>query len=388
MNTSIGIYVHIPFCASHCVYCHFVIDLSRGEIQKQYVDALLQEIGHWGNLDRFSVDTVYIGGGTPSWIDAQAIPKIFSALRANFRIMPYAEITIEANPDSLEDRKLEIYCDAGINRISIGVQSFRNDELKRLGRTHTAWDADRAIYRARHAGFSNISIDLISGLPNQTVGGWNENLQNIQSLQPEHISLYLFDVDEESPLGRKILSPGKKSPRYDLPDEGEVKRLYEFAQKELDRHGYEQYEISNFARRSDARTLKSLHNLKYWNMQPYLGLGCAAHSFIGSKRWRNENSTEKYIQDIRSKHDAQCDIEELSPARQAEDAFIFGLRQIEGIHYDTLSGMIHQDAHRLFRDVIDPLVDEGWLIEDNDHLRLAPQSLLVSNEIFRRFLAG
>jgi oxygen-independent coproporphyrinogen-3 oxidase len=400
----IGVYVHIPFCAAHCSYCHFVIDLARGEVYERYGDALTTEIAQWGqrlsSQGRQRADSLYIGGGTPSWMPTHLIGGIVRTLRENFLIDAEAETTIEVNPDSIDEEKIQAYREVGINRISVGVQSFHDEELKRLGRTHSARDAERALQQLRRGGMNNLSIDLIAGLPGQTMSHWKTNFEHLASLGPEHVSLYLFDEDEGSTLGRKRLQravgPEDKvqgSTRWNLPDEDELKRIYDFAALELDRLGYEQYEISNFARRVDPGpsppgSFRSRHNLKYWNMHPYLGLGCAAHSFLFPERWRNENSTEGYIQSLLSKDDPRREIDEISLARLAEDAFIFGLRQTEGIHYPSLSTLLGRDARSLFRPVIDPLLAEGWFIEREDTLRLAPQAFLVSNEIFERFIGA
>lgn len=408
MNEPLGIYIHIPFCASRCFYCHFVIDLSRGEIQRRYADALLTEIEQWGN--RFSktgdppVNSIYIGGGTPSWVDPRSIERILRTLQESFLIAKDAEVTIEVNPDSLDDKKIATYFEAGINRVSVGVQSFHDDELKRLGRTHTAHQARQALLSLREGGFKNISIDLIGALPGQSLGRWKENFAAIQELHPEHLSLYLFDVDEDSALGRRVLAQNFKS-RFtahsadtaappgpsDLPGEEEVVEIYQQAISELTRLGYEQYEISNFAKRSAGtraplQTYRSRHNFKYWNLQPYLGFGCAAHSFLLPHRWHNENSTEGYIHSIASRQDPRREIEEMTADRLAEDTFILGLRQIEGIRYDRLSIHLNRNARSLFRNIIEPLMEEGWLIERDGTLRLAPHAVLISNEIFARFV--
>ena len=236
----IGVYFHIPFCAAHCSYCHFVIDLARGEVQGRYVDALEMEIEHWGSRlshpDRQRVDTLYIGGGTPSWIPGSAIEKIIQTVRNCFAVDEGSEITVEVNPDSIDAVKIRHYQQAGINRVSLGVQSFHDDELKRLGRTHHAAQAESAIRQLRQGGFDNISVDLLAGLPGQTVSHWKKNFEHLAALRPEHVSLYLFDEDEESALGRKVLrrAPGPGGtmtphPGWDLPDEEELRRIYDFA---------------------------------------------------------------------------------------------------------------------------------------------------------------
>ncbi len=410
-NEAIEIYIHIPFCEAHCAYCHFVVDLGRGEIQQRYRDALLREIEHWGaRLDSSSsslqeTDSVYIGGGTPSWIDSRWVIEFLQQTRSHFAVPSGAEMTIEINPDSLDERKMDDYLAAGINRASLGIQSFRDEELRRLGRTHTAAQATQAFSKLRRAGFENISVDLIAGLPGQTAEQWEESLLRLGELNPEHLSLYLFDLDEESPLGRKILhskasvssssqpKAGSASPKFALPPEEEVVRIYELAVNRLHSMGFEQYEISNFARRpfkngTSRSSFQSRHNLKYWNLQPYLGLGCAAHSFLSGQRWHNCDSTDDYIQAVATRGEARVEIEEINASRLAEDAFIFGLRKTEGVSYRELTERLETDARKLFRSVIDPLIADGWLIEEGDRLRLHPKSVLVSNEIFRRFIGA
>jgi putative oxygen-independent coproporphyrinogen III oxidase len=398
----IGIYIHIPFCAAHCSYCHFVIDLARGEVQGRYADALEMEIERWGSRlsdkDRRRVDTLYIGGGTPSWVPGSAIERVVQTIRKCFAVDEEPEITVEVNPDSIDAVKIRHYQQAGINRVSLGIQSFHDEELRRLGRTHNAAEAESAYRQLRDGGFDNISVDLLAGLPGQTVSHWKRNFERLAALQPEHVSLYLFDEDEESVLGRKSVRQAsgsgekmKPHPGWNLPDEEELRRIYDFAISELDRLGYEQYEISNFARRTNRTitprsSLRSRHNLKYWNMHPYLGLGCAAHSFLFPRRWHNEKSTEGYIQALFSGDDPRREVDEITPARLAEDAFIFGLRQTDGIQYRSLSDLLGREADTLFRPIINPLLAEGWLIEQGGTLRLASKAVLVSNEIFGRFL--
>jgi oxygen-independent coproporphyrinogen III oxidase len=407
MDEPLGVYIHIPFCAARCAYCHFVIDLARGEVQQRYVDALVREIEYWSltlaGESPATIDSVYIGGGTPSWIPPQLIGKILRTLRAGFDEDGPSEITIEVNPDSLNEEKIALYLEAGINRFSVGVQAFHDEELKRLGRTHSMDDTERALGQLRSQGVDNISIDLMAALPGQTADEWKQNFIHIERWRPEHISLYLFDVDDDSPLGRKVIHrqqespgvsptpPGERSPqhRFLLPDEDEIVKIYGMALSELDRLGYEHYEISNFARRNrGGRSWRSQHNLKYWNLQPYLGLGCAAHSFVSPRRWHNDNSTAAYIHCLSHGVDVRRSIEEIDPSRLAEDAFIFGLRQIGGICYEDISCRLGHDARHLFRSVIDPLISDGWLIEETEHLRLAASSLLVSNEIFQQFLGA
>jgi oxygen-independent coproporphyrinogen-3 oxidase len=371
---------------------------------------LVSEIEMWASSDLMTggclVDSLYIGGGTPSSVEGQSIQCVLNAVQKNFSILPEAEITIEVNPDSLDKEKIHRYREAGVNRVSVGVQSFHDEELRRVGRTHTSAQSVEAISSLRRAGFENISIDLLAALPGQTASQWRENFRWLERLHPEHVSLYLFDVDEDSRLGRKVMAEQSRGQTKDTeritgslktlfspPAEEEVIQIYELACSELDRLGYEHYEISNFARRVKASTSagspwRSHHNAKYWSLQPFLGLGCAAHSFVGSYRWSNKRSTEGYIQALCSGMIPRREIEEISATRMAEDAFIFGLRQISGVNYATLSQRLDQDARRLFRQVIDPLVEEGWLNEKDDSLRLAPKSLLVSNEIFSQIIGA
>ncbi|MDD5542685.1 MAG: radical SAM family heme chaperone HemW [Acidobacteriia bacterium] len=412
MNQPLGIYIHIPFCAARCFYCHFTIDLGRGAIQERYVDAVVREIRRSPELHEPSfsrtVDSIYIGGGTPSWIEAKGIKEILSEIHNRFEVHPAAEITIEVNPDSLDHEKASLYRAIGINRVSVGAQSFHDDELKRLGRTHSSGDVHETLQMLRSSGFNDISIDLMAALPQQSLQSWKNNWKFIEEIRPEHISLYLFDLDDESALGRRVLAshdrtstvlargentiPSDKRPIV-LPSEEETVEIYNEAVSELRRQGYLHYEISNFAALQKAEpgpaaSFISRHNLKYWNLQPYLGFGCAAHSFIYPSRWHNENSAESYIRGIEGGESVRREAETISAARLTEDAFIFGLRQIAGIRYDTLSEMLGNDARQLFRRIIDPLIQEGWLLESQNTLRLAPQALLVSNEIFQQFLGA
>lgn len=412
MNESLGIYVHIPFCAARCFYCHFAIDLGRGDIQRRYVDAVVREIRSGPALEALSfswkVDSIYIGGGTPSWIHPQGIAQILLEIKNRFEVDPAAEITIEINPDSVDREKALEYRAYGINRVSLGAQSFHDDELKRLGRTHSTEDVEEAVRSLQSLGFTNISIDLMAALPQQTLESWKTNWEHVAELKPQHVSLYLFDVDDESALGRRVLASQNRSfdkrtagetnapsgmMRQTLPSEEVIIEIYDNAVSELGRLGFDHYEISNFAARGTtgahpAVSYQSRHNRKYWNLQPYLGLGCAAHSFVYLHRWHNENSAEGYIRGLESGQSVPQEVETISASRLAEDAFIFGLRQLAGIRYDYLSELLGKDARHLFREVIDPLIQEGWLFETKNTLQLAPHSVLISNEIFQRFLGA
>lgn len=294
-GSPVSLYLHLPFCVRKCRYCDFLSGPYDAAVRRRYLRALETEIqlsAETFSNERLSADTVFLGGGTPSLLDANELAHLMAVLSESFRILPGAEITMECNPGTVDREKLLAFREAGINRLSIGVQSFRDEELKLLGRIHTAEEARQCVLDARWAGFDNISLDLISALPGQNIGQWMESLREAAALAPEHISAYSLILEDGTPLKEAALEG--KLPR--LPDEDEDRKMYHETGSFLAEHGYHRYEISNYAKKG----FESRHNSGYWTGHPYLGFGIGAASFYAGCRWSHTRSMTSYLQALES----------------------------------------------------------------------------------------
>jgi oxygen-independent coproporphyrinogen-3 oxidase len=386
----VGVYVQVPFCQSKCSYCNFSTGVFRAEVYAPYVDAVCREIlGHAGFYrdaglaawqrppGRIAADTVYVGGGTPSLLDPVDLTRILDALRSAFGGAP-AEVTLEADPETITEEKARAWRDAGFNRISLGSQSFSDAELKAVGRRHRRDDIYAAIERLGVAGLENVSFDLIAGLPHQTGESWNNSLDELLRLRPHHISIYLLELDEGSRLGRESLSGGLRYGVGALPGDDDAAAFYEQACERLAAQGYEHYEISNWA----LPGFHSRHNLKYWRREPYLGFGAGAHSFDGLERWANSHDPMAYAAAVRQGR-LPVEQRESVDARQAlEEELFLGLRQLGGIDLAQIERRYRVDL----RERVRPLEAEGLVEMSQGRLRLAPSRLTVSNEVFVRLL--
>jgi len=379
-----GVYLHIPFCKSRCSYCDFATDVYKsGEIVDRYVDALTSEIlaahdeknppANAGGSD-LSIDTIYFGGGTPSLLTPLQLEKILSAVDKQFAVQPELELTVEMNPATVTLEKLKDYRSLGVNRASFGVQTFDDTELKRLARGHNAEDARMTFRLLRDAGFENISFDLIAGLPRQTLADWERNLDEALTLQPEHLSLYLLEIHDGTPLATQV-----RDGRQPMPDEDLAAEMYELMLDKVTAAGYAQYEISNFARTG----FESRHNTKYWRLEPVYGFGVSAHSFDGSQRYANERDTAKYVSLIEGSGGADVMREQIDAASE----FIFlGLRLNKGIdaaEYKTRFGI---DLHQKYSAELKEIRDAGLIETDGRNFRLTRRGMLFSNEVFRVFI--
>ena len=347
-----GLYIHVPFCRSKCGYCTFYSVTSVDAIP-DYVRALCKEMEMYhGLFDTF--DTVYLGGGTPSVLPPRAIEEILTSIRKNFTLKPDSEITIEGNPQDLDIPMLTSLFECGINRLSIGVQSFNDDILSFLGRRHTAATARSVLDNARHAGFTNIGIDLMYGIPGQSIQQWFETLEEGLRSSPEHLSCYELTVDADTPLGKQ-----HQSGIISLPDEELQSDFFLNTSETLEDAGYVHYEVSNFAR--DLKC-SSRHNRKYWNHVPYLGLGPAAHSFLNNRRWWNHRSLPQYISDIRQGKTPVEETEHLTSDELKLEAFSLGLRTQSGINLSDFKTTYGADILSEKKDIIATLVDAGLVI--------------------------
>jgi oxygen-independent coproporphyrinogen-3 oxidase len=384
MNT-LGIYVQVPFCQTRCTYCNFHTGVVSSGRFAPYVTSICLEIeGHRqfyaaagvvlpAELADAVVDTIYIGGGTPSLLDPAHLVRIVDHVRASFRA-ELTEVTLEADPETVTGEKAAAWVAAGINRVSFGVQSFCDAELQAAGRMHRRADVYRSAAILRAAGIANISFDLIAGLPKQTAASWRESLDGLVELAPEHVSIYLLEVDEASRLGGEILRGGKRYSAGDVPGDDAMAEFYELGCAVLSAAGYEHYEISNWGKPGFA----SRHNLKYWRREAYLGFGAGAHSFSGRERWANAHDAAAYVTAIQSGKLPVEQHEVLTAESALEEELFLGLRQLRGIDL----GKIEREYGVALGDRFARLNASGLIEREGDVVRLAPGRVSASNEVF------
>jgi oxygen-independent coproporphyrinogen-3 oxidase len=371
-----GLYVHIPFCASICNYCNFNRGLFEAGLKDRYLVALRREIAQ--GADGTPADTVYFGGGTPSLLTPGEIASILEVLRGSFDLTPDVEVTLEANPETVTAATLAGYRTAGVNRLSYGVQSFRDDDLVRLGRRHDASRAEQALTLARGAGFSNVSLDLMMWLPQQSIRQWLESVDRLIQLGPEHASLYLLEVYPNAPLKEAMARS-----HWSLAPDDDAADMYLAAMEQLEHAGYGQYEISNVARRG----FESRHNLKYWTAAGWTGFGCGAHSTRDGRRWRNISSTEEYISTVSGGGHPRVDERVLSQEEQLEERLFMGLRLTDGVDLAAIQREFGVNVWAQFGDDLEPFRRERLLIYDSELLRLTRAGMLLANEIMRVFIS-
>jgi oxygen-independent coproporphyrinogen-3 oxidase len=361
-----GAYISFPFCAQKCTFCNFASGVMPPELEQDYLTVLAAEIGgyHWDWIP----ETVYLGGGTPSRIANGDLAGLLGAVPG----YPWREATIEAAPGSITAEKARAWARLGINRVSLGAQSFVARELAHTGRKHRAETVAADVRTLCDAGITNHNIDLIAGLPFQTAKTWAESLEWIERLAPAHVSVYMLEVDEDSRLGLEILNNGSRYGAGSAPSDALVVELYETAVDRLHALGIERYEISNFARSG----FESAHNLKYWRLEPYIGFGADAHSFDGAMRWQNVETAEEYVRRS-ARGDGLC--ESSTAARLDEERFFVGLRLTRGVRPDAAEW-------RRWAEPIDRFVANGLLEKDSGMLRLTRAGVLLSNEVFSEFI--
>ena len=374
-----GIYIHIPFCVRKCAYCDFLSAPADEKTQAEYVKALQTEIYQTAKLlseNPYTVDTVFFGGGTPSILAPGHVKALADTLRESFPFAENAEITIECNPGTLDEEKAAVYRQAGINRISFGLQSANNRELKMLGRIHTMEEFVQSYETARAAGFDNINIDLMSALPGQTFESFLHTLDTVLALKPEHISMYSLILEEGTALYEHL-------DRYPaLPDEDTERQMYDTACLRLADNGYHQYEISNFAK--DGK--ESRHNRIYWRDEGYLGFGLGAHSYWEGKRFHNPYDLHTYMEQAENGNVSMEDVEELSLADQYGEFMFMGLRLTEGIEKKRFAQRFGVDMEDVYGMEIEKCKEEGLLEEKAGWLRLTERGLDLSNQVFMEFL--
>ena len=382
---TLGVYIQVPFCQSRCTYCNFHTGVVSRDRFEPYANAVCREIAGPVSRAGAAIDTVYFGGGTPSLLDPGALARMLDTLRRRHRAEP-GEVTLEADPETITPQKADGWFRAGFNRISLGAQSFDDRELQAAGRMHRREDNFRAVDFLRAAGFRNISMDLIAGLPHQTRESWEASVSQLLRLLPEHASIYMLELDEDSRLGRESLAGGSRYGAAEIPDDDSMAEFYESACARLATAGYEHYEISNWG----LPGRQSRHNLKYWRREPYIGIGAGAHSFDGSSRWANVHDPARYVTLIERGASTREQEDVVTPARALQEEFFLGLRQLEGIDFARIEREYGENLSNQvasLRDRIDNLRQNGFIELDGPRLRIAPDRLTVSNEVFVALLA-
>ena len=371
----LGLYVHVPFCAAICNYCNFNRGLFDAGLKDRYLSAVVGEIQ--SAADGSAADTVFFGGGTPSLLEPDEISQILDACRDSFALDPGAEITLEANPETVTLERLAGFREAGINRVSFGVQSFRDDELQRLSRLHSAGRAREAFGMARAAGFDNISLDLMMWLPQQSVGQWLESVDALIDVGPDHASLYLLEIYPNAPL-RDAMARGQ----WSVAPDDDAADMYGRAMERLEAAGYRQYEISNVSRpRREAR-----HNIKYWTDGEWLGFGPGAHSTRGGVRWKNLSATGDYAAAVEAGRTPVSERRLLSRQEALEESLFMGLRLAAGLDLELIESRYGCSVWRQFGEQLQPFIDSGLLIYDGARLRLTRAGMLMANEVMAVFI--
>lgn len=376
----LGLYIHIPFCKKKCYYCDFISFAGKEEKIENYINSLIKEIDY--KLSKLKKDevitTIYIGGGTPSYIDYKYIKEIFETIR-NYMNLEKVEITLEVNPGTVNREKLKKYLEIGINRLSIGLQSTNNNILKNLGRMHTYEDFLLTYEIAKQVGFRNINIDLILGVPNQTISVLKNDLENVLKLNPEHISIYSLIVEENTKLEEMI-----NSKELQLPDEDIERKMYWKAKKYLEENGYIHYEISNFAKKGK----ESKHNFNCWEQKEYLGCGIAAHSYYNNKRFCNINNIDEYIDKLKNdKISRNIIVNEIQTKDDKEKEYmLLGLRKIDGVNITKFKNKFVDNPIYVFKNELNKLINEGLVEIYENNIKLTDKGLDFANLVWEEFI--
>lgn len=386
---SLGVYISVPFCRTKCSYCNFASDVFSRAVFEKYVERVCADIANarqtaeetGGPIER-EVDSIYLGGGTPTVLDGKQLRRIFDAVREQFEITPDAEVTVECAPGTLSAEVLDSLLGCGVNRVSLGVQSFVDGEATAVGRLHKRATVLDDIARLRAAGITNINIDLIAGLPHQTPGSWERSLADTIETGAPHLSVYMLEVDDDSRLGRELIAGGTRYHAHFVPDEEAVADFYVAACERLEAAGVSQYEISNFAQPG----CESRHNLKYWTRQPYMGFGVDAHSMLRASsaeavRFATSDSLEKYVAG------SALQTTPVSPSSALEEIFFLGLRLNRGVDLGEVAKKCVPEQLDVFQTIVAELISDGLLDQDDNQIRLTGRGRLLSNEVFQRFLA-
>jgi oxygen-independent coproporphyrinogen-3 oxidase len=373
-----GIYVHIPFCTSKCPYCDFY-SIADTSLKQRFVSALIREM-HMTCDVPFECDTLYMGGGTPSVLEPKFITQIIDTAGSLYQLLPDSEVTLEINPGTVNSEKIREYKSAGVNRISIGVQSFGNNHLNFLGRIHTAEDADSAIQLTKNAGFENVGIDLIYGIPGQTRQSWLSDLSKAVSYEPQHLSCYMLTYEPGTPIKQGLQKGSFKKMSGRLLGD-----LFKTTAEFLTGEGYFHYEIANFAY---AKNLRSRHNQKYWIFSPYIGLGPSSHSFTQPRRYWNKVGVEQYSKDIEEERLPIDGQEVLSREQMMMESIFLGLRQSEGINLSEFNRRFGEDFFTMFGKQIDDFAAKGYMVTTQKSCALTIKGMLFLDSIASKLMAS
>ena len=390
-NKELGIYIHIPFCKKNCHYCDFVSFSNLENKQTGYIEALKKEISCY-DLEEYNVTTIYIGGGTPSYIDCYEIKEILDELRKRLKNnetkFSDIEITIEVNPGTVDKEKLEVYKLSGVNRLSIGLQSTKDILLKEIGRIHTYKEFLQSYEHAKQVGFENINVDLMLGLPNQSIQDMKDSLKEVIKMEPNHISIYSLIVEEKTPI-KKLIEEGE----LQLPEEIQERRMYWYVKSMLELSGYNHYEISNFAKEGR----ESKHNMNCWEQKEYIGLGVAAHSYINGIRYSNVTDLDCYIKNMMELKNVKkqlqsktniiyniCEIQNLEDKQK--EYMLLGLRKIQGVSITKFKEKYVENPIFLFRKQMEKLTKEDLIQIDGDYIRLTNKGLDFANQVWEEFV--
>lgn len=375
----LGIYIHIPFCKQKCFYCDFCSFANKNEMQEKYVEAVINEIKNITHKEKYTVTTIYLGGGTPSILNPEYIKNILQEIKSSFKILDDAEITIEINPGTVNEEKLKRYKEYGINRLSIGLQSANDKILKNIGRIHDYKQFEETFFYARKCGFKNINVDLMIGLPTQAIEDVKQTLEKIIQKNPEHISVYSLII-EEGTIIEKLINENK----LQLPDEETERIMYWTVVNELKENGYNQYEISNFSK----KTYESKHNTNCWKQKQYIGLGTSAHSYLNKKRYSNTNNIEEYIKNIQENNISKNITihEEQIEKSTMNEYMLLGLRMIQGININEFKQKFKTDPTIKYKEILEKLQKENLIQITKTSIKLTKQGIDFGNIVWEEFI--
>ena len=375
----LGIYIHIPFCKQKCFYCDFCSFANKKEMQEKYVEAVINEIKNITHKEKYTVTTIYFGGGTPSILNPEYIKNILQEIESSFKILDDAEITIEINPGTVNEEKLKKYKEYGINRLSIGLQSANDKILKKIGRIHDYKQFEETFFYARKCGFKNINVDLMIGLPTQTIEDVKQTLEKIIQKNPEHISVYSLII-EEGTIIEKLINENK----LQLPNEETERIMYWTVVNELKENGYNQYEISNFSK----KTYESKHNTNCWKQKQYVGLGTSAHSYLNKKRYSNTNNIEEYIKNIQENNISKNITihEEQTEELTMNEYMLLGLRMIQGININEFKQKFKTDPTIKYKKILEKLQKENIIQITKTSIKLTKQGIDFGNIVWEEFI--
>lgn len=370
---ALGLYIHLPFCRTRCAYCDFAILTGHDNRTREFAQGVVRDMeGFVQRYGRRMAGSLYFGGGTPSRVEADIIHILIQAVRDLFFLESGAEVSLEANPEDLNPRKLETWLRSGINRLTLGVQAFDQEGLRAIGRPGNVEDSRQAVRLAREVGVPALGIDLIFGRPGQTLEGWGKELEQLPPLEPAHVSCYALETTSRTPLVRRM-----ERGAVPVPDPDLAAAMYEMAVRKLAAGGWERYEISNFARPG----FQSRHNLRYWQDEPFAGFGPAAASYIEGKRWTNPRRLDDYLDGVQTGW-RDREEEAYDPDRRVGEALVMGLRTAGGVDLDHLAYCHGEEALRVRRPVLQRAEAAGMLIREGSRIRLTPQAMLIADELF------